>query len=64
MGSFHFLSIHFDRKKTRAKAFLVWDQFGAVTGITMREDPLDTRGLRIFAEDSRDPAFNGWSPRL
>ncbi len=42
-----------------ADAFLAWDQFGAVKGITMREDPLDTQGLQISAEDFHDIAFNG-----
>jgi len=41
------------------EAFLAWDQFGAVTGITMHEAPLDTQSLHISAEDFRDIAFNG-----
>jgi len=48
----------------RAKAFLVWDRFGAVTGSTMQEDPLDTQGLRISSEDFRNLAFNGKTNRL
>src|SRR3990172_1293347 len=42
-----------------AEAFLVWDQFGAVTGITMYEDLHDTQDLNISVEDFRDIAFNG-----
>ena len=41
-----------------AEAFLVWDQFGAVTGITMHEDLHDTQDLHISVEDFRDIAFN------
>ena len=40
-------------------AFLIWDQFGAVKGVTTHENPLDTQNLRISAEDFRDIAFNG-----
>jgi len=42
-----------------ADSFLVWDQVGAVAGITLREDPLDIPGLHMPVENFHNLAFNG-----
>ena len=47
-----------------AKAFLVWDESGNVTGIAMNEDAVNTQGLNIPVADARNVAFNGFTGSL
>jgi len=41
-----------------ADAFFFWSLTGDVTGVTMREAPFDTAGLKFPLEDPRDMAFD------
>jgi len=47
-----------------ANAFLLWDPNNDVTGISLREDPVEMAGLNIPVEDARDLAFNHSSNSL
>jgi DNA-binding beta-propeller fold protein YncE len=39
-------------------AFLLWNPNGNLSGITLREDPLDMDGLNVPVEDALNAAFN------
>jgi hypothetical protein len=48
----------------KAKAFLLWESGGDVTGIGMNEDGVNTQNLNIPVEDSRNLAFNKFTNTL
>ncbi|MGB7874670.1 MAG: hypothetical protein WBL25_09825, partial [Anaerolineales bacterium] len=47
-----------------ANAFLLWDAKDDVTGISLREDPVDMAGLNIPVEDALNVAFDNSSNSL